>query len=67
MGWTPEELGCCGLGEERVRVVRGGSYTYRAISEGTERGLDDKQAGNGELAGRTRKTMEAFQSLEPAL
>lgn len=26
-----QELGCCGLGEERVRFVRGGSYTYRAI------------------------------------
>lgn len=30
-------------------------------------GLDDQQAGSGELAGRAWKTMEAFQSLEPAL
>ena len=62
-----QEPGCCGLGEERVRLVRGGSCTYGAISGGTEGGLDDKQAGNSELTGRTQKTMEAFQSLEPAL
>lgn len=49
--------GWCGLGEERVKFVRGGSYTYRAISGGMERGLDDRQGMVNWLAelGRPRK------------
>ena len=48
-------------------LFKEGSYRYREISGGTEGGLDDKEAGNGELAGSILKSVETFQSLEPAL
>lgn len=60
MGW----ISGYGLGEERAVCFSfsEGNYRSRETAGGQEAGIDDLEAGNGEVAHRTLKTMETFQS-----